>query len=169
MKKSIIIFSIVFIGSLSLIAQVNDTIHENPPDSSIIAGEFNRLELQTGDFGSVFLEEYRKYNVNNDLLNAIENHIYQYSITIVLGTWCGDSKEQIPRFYKILDKLDYNTENVGLIGVDKSKMAGDTDISSLNIELVPTFIFYKDGNEHGRIIEIPNLTLEKDILSIVSE
>lgn len=156
-------------GTSSLVAQEYDTIHDNLPDSSIISGEFDRLELQTGDFGTIFLDEYRKYNVNNDLLSAIENHIYQYSITIVLGTWCGDSKEQVPRFYKILDKLDYNTENVKLIGVDKSKLAGDTDISSLNIELVPTFIFYKDGNEHGRIIETPNLTLEKDILSIINE
>jgi thiol-disulfide isomerase/thioredoxin len=158
-----------------LTAQEMDSIHQkmetlllHPADSSMIVGELKRLDIQTGDFGKFFMDAYRAYVVNNDLLSTIENYIYQYSVTIVMATWCHDSKEQVPRFYKILDKLDYNTENVSLIGVDRSKLADDIDISEMNIKRVPTFIFYKDGKEKGRIIETPETILEKDILNILS-
>lgn len=169
MKQLIILLSVVIFSGINLLAQEMDTIPAPQTDSTIIAGELQRMEIQTGDFGDIFMEGYRKYIVDNDQLSAIENYIYQYSITIVLGTWCHDSKEQVPRFYKILDKLDYNTENVGLIGVDRSKLADDIDLTLLNIEKVPTFIFYLNGVEKGRIIETPELTLEKNILNILSK
>jgi hypothetical protein len=38
----------------------------------------------------------------------------------------------------------------------------------LNIFKVPTFIFYKDGKEIGRYVEYARVSLEKDILKIVS-
>ena len=38
----------------------------------------------------------------------------------------------------------------------------------LDIELVPTFIFYRNGEELGRIVETPEDTLEKDLAEIVN-
>ena len=43
----------------------------------------------------------------------------------------------------------------------------EVDIEDLNIELVPTFIIYKKGEEIGRIVETPYDTLEEDIWKIV--
>ena len=53
------------------------------------------------------------------------------------------------------------------IGVDRLKKTHDYSIKELKIKRVPTFIFYKEGKEIGRIIESPNETLEKDFLKIV--
>jgi len=63
--------------------------------------------------------------------------------------------------------VNYDTRHVELICVDKNKSAGQTNIESLNIELVPTMIFYKNDQEIGRIIETPQITLEKDILNFI--
>ena len=37
----------------------------------------------------------------------------------------------------------------------------------MNITHVPTFIFYRDGLELGRIVEYPNRTIEKDMVEIL--
>lgn len=47
------------------------------------------------------------------------------------------------------------------------KKAEGFDIDQFIIERVPTFIFYKNESEIGRIIETPVETLEKDILNIL--
>lgn len=153
-----LIISILIVGLTgSVIAQ---------PD--MLVGQSNRSELQSSEMKSHFYEEYQNYTPCSQIINALRNKIYNYEITIVLATWCHDSQQQVPRFFKILDELDYNTNNVSIFAVDKNKMAGDFDIANLNIELVPTFIFYHNDKEVGRIIESPVNVLEKDIYKIVS-
>jgi hypothetical protein len=40
-------------------------------------------------------------------------------------------------------------------------------VEELKVERVPTFIFYRDGKEIGRIIENPKTSLIEDFLEIV--
>jgi hypothetical protein len=84
-----------------------------------------------------------------------------------LGTWCSDSREQIPRLFKILDFLHYPEKNLQLLAVDRNKQALNIDISELKIELVPTIILYKEAVEVGRIVETPVMSLEEDIVDII--
>ena len=88
-----------------------------------------------------------------------------------MGTWCGDSKREVPRFIKILESVDYPMENLKIVAVDKRrdfyKKSPQGEEWGLNIRRVPTFIFYKNGREINRIIETPVTTLEVDIVSIV--
>ena len=85
-----------------------------------------------------------------------------------MGTWCSDSQREVPRFFKILDQLAFNFNNITLIGVNRAKQADNTEVNELNIELVPTIIFFIDGKEIGRIIESPEENLEKDMVKILS-
>jgi len=89
-----------------------------------------------------------------------------YTFTIVLGTWCGDSKEQVPHFFKIADEAGFVSNDMNIICVDRTKKAEGIDLSSFNIVKVPTFIVLLDEEEIGRIIETPELTVEKDLLNI---
>jgi thiol-disulfide isomerase/thioredoxin len=84
-----------------------------------------------------------------------------------MGSWCSDSRREVPRFYKILDRLKFDQNKLTLFCVDRSKKDSADDTSKLNIESVPTFIFYRKEKEIGRIIESPKETLEKDIQKIV--
>jgi len=84
-----------------------------------------------------------------------------------MGTWCSDSRREVPNFYKILDKLNYPDNKITLINVDRKKNGIEIDVSKLNIELVPTFIVYRNNTEIGRIIETPNESLERDLLKIL--
>ena len=85
-----------------------------------------------------------------------------------MGTWCSDSRREVPRFFKILDAVNYPSDKVAIICVDEDKKTRGNELTGLKIELVPTLIFYKNGNELGRIVESPNDTLEKDIIKILT-
>ena len=41
------------------------------------------------------------------------------------------------------------------------------EVEDLDIQFIPTFIFYKNKKEIGRITEIPESTLEGDIEKII--
>lgn len=143
------------------------TLAGNSPQ--VLVGQYTRADLQEGEFGHYFLEEYQAYTPCRETIRALETSIYEYSIVIVLGTWCHDSQQQVPRFYKLLDQLDYETTFVKNICLDKDKKAADLDITALNIEWVPTFIFYNGDEEIGRIIETPESSLEEDTFRIVTK
>ena len=114
--------------------------------------------------------EYPAYQPDSAVIDSIKSWVKDQTITIVLGTWCGDSKLQVPHFFKILDKAGVAEKNITLICVDGLKKAEAGLIDSLDIQRVPTFIFYnKEKKETGRIIESPQISLEKDMLVILSK
>lgn len=164
----------VFIGFFLLIGNIAISQEVIEKDSlnngeDYLVGIFDRAQLQKGEFGKYFIKEYTNYEPYDEVLQELKNSIYNKSILIVLATWCHDSKVQVGRFYKILDLLDYNTNNITHYCLDKEKKSGDLDISYLNIERVPTFIFTENKKEVGRIIEIPKVTFEKDMAEIFSK
>jgi hypothetical protein len=168
MKFSLKLLLIIgFIVPFSVFAQfkaeASDTIYK----PIVITGSCKPGDLLNNEFGESFTAEYREYHPDKEILLKLEKRIYQCGIKVILGTWCRDSREQLPRFMKILDCLQYNTTLLELICVDKLKKADSLDISGLKIEKVPTFIFYFNGTEKGRIIETPVLTIEQDMNHIL--
>lgn len=113
--------------------------------------------------------EYPNYQPDVPTLQALKPLLKDKKITIVMGTWCGDSHLQVPHFYKILDALEISEKETSLICIDRSKKAENGLIDDLNILHVPTFIFTENGKEIGRIVESPRETLEKDMLSILAK
>ncbi len=93
------------------------------------------------------------------------------SVKIFFGSWCGDSKREVPRFYKVMDTLGFNAKNIQLIGLGTgdslNKQGPNGEEKGLGIFRVPVFIFYKNGKEVNRINEYPSVSLEKDILAIL--
>jgi hypothetical protein len=141
----------------------------NIPLQDTIIGYFDFAELQNEPYNLWYETEYASYSLDTATLNnEVINNVEQVEMTVVIGTWCSDSQREIPRFVKILNYLEYDTQKIIAIGVNRNKKAPFTEVDELNIEYVPTIIFKYEGKEIGRIIESPEESLEKDILSIVS-
>jgi hypothetical protein len=68
---------------------------------------------------------------------------------------------------KLAELWGFPTERIRFIGVDINKVAPLDEYSSLGIERVPTFIFFENNSEKGRIIEIPVSSLEQDSRDIL--
>ena len=168
MKKGFCFLFFMIAGFITLHSQtINLWVNDTAKAQNVLLGYGDRTGLENSDFNQYILEEYESYEADEGVCSYLEKNTDSLEITIVLGTWCHDSKEQVPRFFKILDKIRYNSEKVELIGVGGDKLAGEVDISGLNIEYVPTFIFYKNEKELGRIIETPMSTLEEDMMLII--
>lgn len=114
-----------------------------------------------------FDQNYATYEPDRELLNGLSTLINNIDITAVIGTWCGDCKLYVPQFYKVLDAIGFAESNLTLIEVDEEKKAENSTIDHLNIISIPTFIIFKNGQELGRIIESPRLTLERDLLNLL--
>jgi thiol-disulfide isomerase/thioredoxin len=116
-----------------------------------------------------YLRAYDAYQPDLEVLGKLskinKDHL---SIKIVMGTWCPDSRREVPRFIKILDLWGFPIENVTFIGVDNTKIAPVGDYEELKIERVPTFIILENKVEKGRIIENPVTSLEQDMLNILT-
>ena len=89
------------------------------------------------------------------------------TITVVMGTWCSDSRREVPRFLKIMDIMDFPEEKISFIGTDTDKRSPIGGFEEMEIQRVPTFIFFVDNSEAGRIIEVPIASLEEDMVSIL--
>ena len=168
MKKLILLLFTALI-TLNTFAQdkLNQIVIDEMIDEEILFGYCNREGLTTEPFNEWFQTEYDYYEIDQEALDMVNAQLLaDVEIKIVLGTWCHDSQREVPRFYKIADYLDF--DNYLLIGVNRAKLAKGTEVDELNIELVPTFIFYNAGKEIGRIIESPIESLEKDIVEIIS-
>jgi hypothetical protein len=132
----------------------------------ILIGHCTFEGLTEVEFGE-YAMEYDSYEPDPQVISKLAGFGYNYSIVIVLGTWCHDSQEQLPRFNRILDEIGYASGEVSLIAVDGNKKCDLVDIEELNIEFVPTIIFYQNREEIGRIVETPEVSLEADWLSII--
>ncbi len=148
--------------------KLNNIVKDSYSGMPMLIGECSREAFKDTSFNWWWMSEYDLYNVDSVSLKEIKNGLKNVNIKVVMGTWCSDSRREVPRFFKILDAMNYPSEKVKIICVDEDKKTKGDELNGLKIELVPTIIFYKDGNELGRIIESPRDTLEKDMIKILT-
>ena len=113
----------------------------------------------------LFKFRYDNYEVTNQInLSDLED----ISVVIMFGTWCHDSKREVPRMLRILDSAGVGTEQISLIGVDINKTEPKGREKLYNLRNTPTLILLKNGKEVGRIIERPIVSLEADLIGLTT-
>jgi len=160
-------------------------------------GSIEAQTLDLGDYGIVIMGEVTRdrilvdipdwdaeffdYQPDPTLVGDIAARMGGVEITILLGTWCSDSRREIPRLWKILDTIGYPADDVTLYAVGSSRFTSDMPIPEellewsgrikqrYGVERVATVILYRGGEEIGRIVETPETTLEGDLLGILSK
>ncbi len=119
--------------------------------------------------GQEWKDNYMNYRVDDTLLETLKTKIGEnLKIDVYLGTWCSDSLNNVPKFIKIIDTVGEDNIPVNYYNVER-KPSRDVKyyVEDLKVERVPTFIFYRDGKEIGRIIENPKNSLAEDFLEII--
>ena len=131
-------------------------------------GYFTRDRLETYPHDSWMTEGYYDYAPQSVFLNSLLDLRWDnVTVTLVMGTWCPDSRREVPRFLRIMDILDFPADKITYIGVDLDKQSPVGGYEELDIQRVPTFIFYVNNSEAGRIIEVPTSSLEEDMVNIL--
>ena len=111
---------------------------------------------------------YADYVPDSERIAALKNMAAEVTIDVYLGLWCGDSKEHVPVFLKIVDALDTAGLQVRWYGVGrKADPEQKYYVEEREVERVPTFIICSGGEEKGRIVETPKLSILEDMLAII--
>jgi len=116
-------------------------------------------------------EERERYEPKTELLAILATAKLRYRITVALGTWCGDTREQVPRLQKVLAALGESSpfDPPRLIGTDRTKSAPAAQFPFGDVELSPTIVVSIEGHEVGRIVETPTSgSIEGDLVRILA-
>lgn len=137
----------------------------------VLTGKCTRDVFLEAPFNKWYWEFYNAYKVDTATCTFLAPLLIDKKITIFLGTWCGDSKRQVPAILKMLDCCNFPMENLTLIMVSNQphmyKQSPQHEELGKQIVRVPTVIIEEKQTELGRIIEYPQVSLEKDMLGIV--
>ena len=166
--KKYIIFIILLQLIISCSTTLNQTVYDKQSKTKMLVGLSNRGGLQKYPFSGWFNNEYSAYALNKEAIQGIKNDSEKLSIKLFMGTWCKDSRREVPRIYRILDAVGFDESDLTLINMDREKNSPGGEEVGLNIHHVPTVILYKNGNEIGRIIESPVQLLEEDMVAILN-
>ncbi len=135
----------------------------------MLKGTINRALLENDTAFTWFKESMQYGKANDAAVTAFQQNKSKFTMLIFGGTWCEDTQNLLPKFYKLVDKSGYPESNITLIAVDRQKQALNNLHVTYNITNVPTFIVLKEGKEVGRVVEYGNGDMVKELGEIIGK
>ncbi len=140
--------------------------------SEKLLGIVSQNSLEQAPYRSWFQPAFTEFQPDSETIAQLKSVDWaQKTIQIFFGTWCGDSRRELPRFLKLLHTIGIPSNQIQLIAVDNTpnayKQSPTHEEKGRNIVRVPTMIIYDTTQEMNRIIEYPKVSLEADLLQIM--
>lgn len=168
MKVKVILLFLYFFNVLLIAAQTNTVkISVDAQGRKVAIGQLSEQYLLSDTVYSWFKKGIDAYTPDNDAVAYLQRESKNFSIIVYGGTWCSDTKDLLPKFFRVVHDADLDTSSIKLYGLDTDKLGIDKAKPENNIEFVPTFIVMKNGIEVGRIVETVRRSIEKDIVFIL--
>jgi thiol-disulfide isomerase/thioredoxin len=103
-------------------------------------------------------------------VKAFKNNASKFDVVVFGGTWCHDTQNLLPVFYRLINKSGYPENKITLIALDRAKTGPDDVTKTYNVTNVPTFIILHDGKEVGRVVEYGKTgQIDKELGEIVTK
>ena len=142
-----------------------ETIEGEP----FIMGKINRHNLITYEHSKWFETEYSRYKIPDGWIENNQKQLKEINLKLFLGTWCEDSEREVSGLLKLLDVSNFDLSKIEMYAVSDEKHTPENYEKGLKITNVPTLIFYKNGKEINRFVEFPNISLARDLETIIQE
>jgi thiol-disulfide isomerase/thioredoxin len=175
------IFFIAFILSITTInAQTNSLAtnvsahnYEISTDSKtgfkVLKGFLSRADIENDTSFNWFKANMKLGQADANAVAAFKKNASKFQVIIFGGTWCDDTQNLLPVFYRLVDKSGFPDSSVTLMGVDRAKTSLYNLHNVFHITDVPTFIVMQDGKEIGRVVEYGKYgQVDKELGEIVS-
>jgi hypothetical protein len=170
--KSIFISILFAVAANYLFAQPLNQKTKDRNGNEMLIGCCTRDALLLEPFATWFVPNYNNYKVDTAVAEEIKKNIGNKQFLLFLGTWCGDSKREVPRLFKLFDYCNVKPEQIKLVLVSNHdsvyKQSPTHEEKGMNILRVPTLIVIENNKEINRIVESPIENLEKDLLKILT-
>jgi thiol-disulfide isomerase/thioredoxin len=165
---AVIVSSLSACSSTKPIAQTGYEVSRDG-DAKILKGTITRSLIEN-DTSFAWFKQNMQYGLADPYaVDMFKQKASQFSVLVFGGTWCHDTQNLLPKFYRLIDKSGFPENKVTLIGVDRAKTAPNGLHTKWNITNVPTFIILKNGVEVGRVVEYGKTgNIEKELGEIVA-
>ncbi len=154
--------------SLNSFAQPYETSKDTENGSVVLKGQITMGDLKNEETFA-WLKTNAAYSPDPVATQYLKENSEDYTLVVVMGTWCEDSQILVPKLYTTLTQALFPMDQVTIFGVDRTKDALNGEKAQYNIEKVPTIIVYKDGKEIGRIVEVATKSVEEDLVNIIKK
>jgi len=129
-----------------------------------LTGQVTESQIREIKIFDIYTIRYQTDESSINKLNAVQDSIL---IDVYMGTWCHDSKREVPALFKIMETLDNPLISASYTALEYKRRGPKEIIEENNIKRTPTFIVYKNGKEVGRIIEEAKISVEADLYNII--
>lgn len=119
----------------------------------ILNGQISKYILLNDSSFTWYKPSAASYTPSDAVVDALRNAPSNVTLFIFGGTWCEDTQNILPKFFKLQEKSGFPDSRVAFLGVDRSKKTLGNLATVMAITNVPTIIVMKDGREAGRVIE----------------
>ncbi|MDI9363544.1 MAG: thioredoxin family protein [Flavobacterium sp.] len=142
----------------------------NYQGKKMLKGIINRSQVESDTAFAWFKENMQYGQPDAAAVAAFRQHKADFTMIVFGGTWCEDTQNLLPKFYKLVDKSGYPESSITLVAVDRQKTTFNNLHTTYNIANVPTFIVLKAGKEIGRVVEYgKDGDMVKELGAIVSK
>ena len=168
MNKIITFLCIVFYTACSGTHHTSYTVI--PDDrAKVLKGIINRSILESDTSFKWFKENMKWGQADTSALAAFRQHAHDFTMVVFGGTWCEDTQNLWPVFFRLVDHSNYPEKNITLIAVDRKKQTIRNLSQQFKITNVPTFIVLQNGKEIGRVTEYGKINaIDKELGEIVN-
>lgn len=163
----------LLLSCCAVVSTVVITAQTNTSKPEILYGAVQKVDLQKPPYNKWFDSIYAAYDPSPVVISNInKQQLKDIRIEIFFGTWCGDSRREVPKFLKIMDQLGVAASKISLIATGSDslyKQSPQHEEAGKGIFRVPVFIIYRNGAEINRINEFPVTSLENDMAAILAD
>jgi thiol-disulfide isomerase/thioredoxin len=130
-----------------------ETSTDSQNGAKVLKGLLHRSDIENDTSFKWFKENMKLGTADASAVAAFQKNASKFQMVVFGGTWCDDTQNLLPIFYRLVDKSGYPDSSITLIGVDRAKTTLYNLHNVFHIVDVPTFIVMKDGKEVGRVVE----------------
>lgn len=150
--KKLAFLALILLAVQTVLAQSAE-VSRDAAGNKIVKGFLTKKDLATDTAFAWFAENLKGYVPEQTALQALRTNKDSVHILAFGGTWCGDTKYILPKFFALADAAGFSQDRITLLGVDRNKKTVQHLSEAFNVTLVPTFIVLKNGREIGRVVE----------------
>lgn len=125
--------------------------------------EFTKLKSHP-DWATRFDSIYRFYEPDASIMQHLKTHKNVIrEVILVVGTWCSDSYEQVPKMYKIFNEMNMDLDIITIVGANRDKSEPSATLKKHGIVKLPTLLMDFNGRWEKVMEETPSSTIEAAI------
>ena len=154
MKKTFLILITLVMISCNCNKKTENMVEENEinlektdENEEILLGKISCKNLEQGIYNDWFIESFNAHKLDTTALNKVKPLLKNTHIKIFMGTWCEDSQREVPAFHKIMETIDIPENQYEIIAVSRDKNTPEGLEKGMDIQYVPTIIFYNNEIE----------------------